>query len=132
MPKAGRTKGHVPLTPLNLITIAVFTSWIVIAMDDYEVRSPFSDSAAASIRSIHTPNSYAANKRPIRTYLLNGEYERPWIKDKRLYRTRIGNYIIWGFLAIALALSAYYNYAETLKVHKYQVSSTVKQRNNAQ
>lgn len=88
------------------------------------VRNPFSDSFDKSTQSAHSTNSHTETKRPLITYLLDGEYEKPWINDRRVRRSRIGNYIIWGFVSLALVLSAYYIYAETLKVHKYQVSST--------
>lgn len=88
----------------------------------YELGDSFTISPAPSVQPAYSPRSNMGNKRPLRTYLLNGEYEKPWVNDKRLRRTRVGNYIIWGFIVLSLALSAYYNYAETLKVDKYQVS----------
>lgn len=93
-----------------------------------ELRDPFSTSSAPSIQSAVSPYSATGNKRPFKSHLLDGEYERPWIKDKRLQRTRVGNYIIWGFVVLALALSAYYNYAETRKVPKYEVGSAIASR----
>lgn len=92
-----------------------------------ETQNPFSDSAAPSSRAI----SYRSQsdvlsgvrqpaRRQFKTYKLNGEYERPWLGDKRLKRTRVGNYIIWGCIAAGIVVSAYLNYAATKKVSKHE------------
>lgn len=88
-----------------------------------------SNSAAASLRtesciSQSIVSAQQSKKYRFQSYLLDSEYERPWINDPRLNRTRLGNYIIWGFVAVSLVLSAYYNYAETKLVPKYEVGTT--------
>lgn len=78
-------------------------------------------SAASSICRAVSPNPYLGDKRPLRTYLLDGEYEKPWVKDKRFHRLHRGNYIIWGFVGVALVLSVCYNYVATLGVQQHEV-----------
>ena len=106
-----------------------------------EARNPFSDSAApsvvASVRSSAAPSAQASIaelpfpdstyarapvKRRFKSYLLTGEYERPWVNDKRLKRVRVNNYIIWGFLVAGLVVSGYINYHATAQVSKHSVS----------
>jgi hypothetical protein len=88
---------------------------------------PFANSPASSIQSpvSVSPNPYFGHKRPLRTYLLDGEFEKPWAKDKRAHRPRRGNYIIWGFVGLALALSACYNYVVASKVPRHEVSTSL-------
>lgn len=103
--------------------------------DNSSQHNPFTDSAAQSVRTGRTGSYYTQrsgyisgesnrpSKRPFITYRLQGEYPRPWLKDKRLNRTRLGNYIIWGFVVIGLGLSGYINYSAYSKVPKTPVSS---------
>lgn len=89
-------------------------------------RNPFGDSAAPSVRadSYYSQRSDAnrpAPKRRFESYRLRGDYEKPWATDKRLRRTRCGNYIIWGFIAAGLALSAFINFNTARKVPKHPV-----------
>ncbi|EEA23630.1 hypothetical protein TMatcc_002506 [Talaromyces marneffei ATCC 18224] len=103
-----------------------------------EIRDPFSDSAAPSVvASVGSSAAHAAQgsidglpirdstytrapvKRRFKSYLLTGEYERPWVNDKRLKRIRVNNYIIWGFIVAGLAVSGYINYNATTQVHKH-------------
>ncbi|EEP77314.1 conserved hypothetical protein [Uncinocarpus reesii 1704] len=89
-------------------------------------QNPFSDSAAASVRtasSYSQPSSGIRQpaRRQFKSYRLNGEYEKPWLTDKRLQKTRVGNYIIWGFVAVGFALSGYINFSVTQKVSKHEV-----------
>lgn len=96
-----------------------------------EPRDPFGDSAAPSMcaDSYYSQRSEAnrpAPKRRFESYRLRGEYEKPWATDKRLRRTRCGNYIIWGFIAAGLALSAFINFRATQKVPKNPVRQSVK------
>uniref|UniRef100_A0A093Y6A9 Beta-1,3-glucan-binding protein n=1 Tax=Talaromyces marneffei PM1 TaxID=1077442 RepID=A0A093Y6A9_TALMA len=105
-----------------------------------EIRDPFSDSAAPSVvASVGSSAAHAAQgsidglpirdstytrapvKRRFKSYLLTGEYERPWVNDKRLKRIRVNNYIIWGFIVAGLAVSGYINYNATTQVHKHSV-----------
>lgn len=106
-----------------------------------ETRNPFSDSVAPSMApSIRSGTGYSTQdsinefpfrdsthvrvpiKRRFKSYLLTGEYERPWVNDKRLKRIRVNNYIIWGFLVAGLAVSGYINYHATAQVPKHSVS----------
>lgn len=106
-----------------------------------DARNPFSDSAAPSVvASVGSSAAHAAQgsidelpirdstysrapvKRRFKSYLLTGEYERPWVNDKRLKRIRVNNYIIWGFIIAGLAVSGYINYHATTQVPKHSVS----------
>jgi hypothetical protein len=106
-----------------------------------DVRNPFSDSAAPSVATSvgsgaahsaedsinelplrHSSYTRAPVKRRFKSYLLTGEYERPWVNDKRLKKTRVNNYIIWGFLVAGLAVSGYIDYHVTTRVPKHSVS----------
>ncbi|EEQ35864.1 glycosyl hydrolase family protein [Microsporum canis CBS 113480] len=88
------------------------------------IQDPFSNSAAASFRtaSYHSQPSdrQPARRQQFKSYRLNGEYERPWLGDSRLKRSRVGSYIIWGFVGLGLAISAYINFTVTQKVSKHQ------------
>ncbi|KAA8646656.1 uncharacterized protein ATNIH1004_005331 [Aspergillus tanneri] len=95
-------------------------------------RNPFTDSATASRATSIQINSCASQRsegpsssglrplarRRLQSYRLKGEYEQPWKDDPRLYRTRCGNYIIWGCIAVGIVLSGYINYSVTRKVPK--------------
>lgn len=37
------------------------------------------------------------------SYRLRGEYEKPWLQDPKFKRTKINNYVIWGFVALGVA-----------------------------
>lgn len=92
-----------------------------------EAHNPFSDSAAQSVRSDSYRSQLSNNARPspkrrFESYRLRGEYEKPWEHDKRLKRTRIGNYIIWGFIALGLVVSAYINFQAVKKAPGRQVN----------
>jgi hypothetical protein len=99
-----------------------------------EIPNPFTDSAVASsrvssIQEYPLTDHYSTVTRPIlkrrfKSYLLTGEYERPWLNDKRLKKSRTGNYIIWGFIVAGLALSGYINYSTVSKIPKHSVCST--------
>lgn len=94
------------------------------------IHNPFSNSAAASIIR---PSSYYSQRsdipsgarqparRQFKTYKLNGDYERPWLGDKRLKKSRVGNYIIWGFVVVGFALAAFVNFTVTQKVAQHEV-----------
>ncbi|KAK2740536.1 hypothetical protein FQN57_006039 [Myotisia sp. PD_48] len=87
--------------------------------------NPFSDSNTPSLRAISyasdTPSAIRAPpRRQFKSYRLNGEYERTWLDDKRLKKTRVGKYIIWGFVVAGLALSAYINFNVTQKVKRHE------------
>jgi hypothetical protein len=97
-----------------------------------QLDNPFSDSAAPSIRAISQFSQYSDSnrsgvrqpaKRQFKSYRLNGEYERTWTGDKRLKKTRVGNYIIWAMIGAGIAISAYLNYNVTRKVQKHDVCS---------
>jgi hypothetical protein len=97
-----------------------------------QLDNPFSDSRAPSIRAISQFSQYSDSnrsgvrqpaKRQFKSYRLNGEYERTWIGDKRLKKTRVGNYIIWAMIGAGIAISIYLNYNVTRKVQKHDVCS---------
>jgi hypothetical protein len=96
-------------------------------------RNPFLDSAVPSTRAssdrsrpseIPSGGARTPAKRRFRTYRLKGEYEKPWLNDKRLKKTRCGNYIIWGFIVVALMVSGYINYNSTTQVSRYDVGGS--------
>lgn len=37
-------------------------------------------------------------------------YQQPWVDDKRLKRTKINNYIVYGFIVAGLAVCGYLGY----------------------
>lgn len=49
-------------------------------------------------------------------------YVQPWIDDKRLMRTRIGNWIILGLFALGVCLSAYIMYTGAVAARVPDVS----------
>lgn len=90
-------------------------------------RNPFSDSANISIRTNsdipQAPDlGSRLRTRKFESYRLTGEYETPWTSDKRLKRTRVGNYIIWTCIVVGLGISAYLNYAASQRVPQHPVS----------
>ncbi|EGE05576.1 glycosyl hydrolase [Trichophyton equinum CBS 127.97] len=93
-------------------------------MEKAALQDPFSSSVATSVRtaSYHSQPSdrQPGRRQQFKSYRLNGEYERPWLGDSRLKRSRVGSYIIWGFIGLGLALSAYINFTVTQKVSKHQ------------
>ena len=89
-------------------------------------HDPFSDSARQSIRSDpyyswDSANAQPRAKRRFESYRLTTEYGMLWEHDHRLKRTRVGNYIIWGFIALGLLVRAYINFLAATNVPKYQV-----------
>lgn len=89
-------------------------------------HDPFSDSARQSIRSDpyyswDSANAQPRAKRRFESYRLTTEYGMLWEHDNRLKRTRVGNYIIWGFIALGLLVSAYINFLAEKNVPKHQV-----------
>lgn len=42
--------------------------------------------------------------------LILDRYVQPWADDKRMKRTRVGNWIVLGFVGIAVVLSGYIMY----------------------
>lgn len=96
-------------------------------------HNPFTDSAAASLRAASyyshpsdvPSGTRQAARRQFKSYRLNGEYERPWLGDRRLQKTRVGNYIIWGFVVLGLGLSGYINFSVTQKVSRNEVCLTI-------
>ncbi|KAF2814133.1 glycosyl hydrolase [Mytilinidion resinicola] len=75
-----------------------------------------SDDSARFIAS--NENSISEEKHRFRSYKLVGEYQQPWILDKRLHRTRINNYIVWGFIALGFLLSAWICFSTIKKIPK--------------
>ncbi|KAF2761336.1 glycosyl hydrolase [Pseudovirgaria hyperparasitica] len=91
------------------------------------VRGPFSDSAAVSSASSIRPSLLSethsfsdggayTGKHRFTSYKLKGEYERPWVSDKRMKKWKYSNYIIWVFIGIGFVLAAYINYTAAMKV----------------
>lgn len=60
------------------------------------VRTRSSDGAAALM----------THKRPFKSYRLRGAYEKPWLGDKDMHKTKRNDIIIIVFIAIGFALAA--------------------------
>lgn len=124
----------------------MWTSWLTFIRHNLarnfamDLNNPFSDSKTPSVVPSSTSSAHQVSiqdsaiasqnstysrpplKRRFKSYLLTGEYERPWLNDKRLQRTRVNNYIIYGFLVAGIAVSGYINYNATTQVPKHSVS----------
>ncbi|RYN30502.1 hypothetical protein AA0112_g6665 [Alternaria arborescens] len=48
--------------------------------------------------------------RPFKSYRLRGEREQPWVDDPRMKKTKVGNWITFGFVFIGFAVSGYIMY----------------------
>ena len=91
-------------------------------------QNPFADSAThsekSSLRERETPDThsvyspaaqddrlnYMSEKAPrhrFRSYRLVGKYEQPWLEDPRMRKTRHNSWIVYGGIALGLAISAY-------------------------
>lgn len=46
------------------------------------------------------------------SYRLRGEYEKPWLQDPKFKRTKVNNYVIYGFIALGVAAAAAVAYFE--------------------
>lgn len=50
--------------------------------------------------------SIETTKRPFKSYRLRSAYEKPWLKERDLHKTRRNDWIIYGFLGLGFALAA--------------------------
>ncbi|KAK1908238.1 hypothetical protein P3342_013558 [Pyrenophora teres f. teres] len=48
--------------------------------------------------------------RPFKSYRLRGEREQPWVTDPRMKKTKVGNWITFGFIMIGVVVSGYIMY----------------------
>lgn len=91
----------------------------------YAAQNPFTDSNAPSIRSsygsVQTGNN-TPTRRKFVSYRLKGKFEQPWLEDKRVKRTVVGNWIIRGAVIAALLVAVYINYSAYARVPKMKVS----------
>jgi hypothetical protein len=55
-------------------------------------------------------------------------YVQPWADDKRLNRTKIGNWIVLGFIALGLCASGYIMYTGVQEATIPPVSKSPRQR----
>lgn len=46
------------------------------------------------------------------SYRLRGEYEKPWLQDPKFKRTKVNNFVIYGFIALGVAAAAAVAYLE--------------------
>ncbi|KAH4291897.1 hypothetical protein HBI81_173480 [Parastagonospora nodorum] len=71
--------------------------------------------SSAAIGGTSTPSEFHSRRQPrvFKSYRLQGDYVQPWADDKRMNRTKIGNYIVWGFIALGLVASGYIIYLGT-------------------
>ncbi|ORY16517.1 glycosyl hydrolase [Clohesyomyces aquaticus] len=59
------------------------------------------------------PSAYRTPRKAKHTfasYRLKGEYNQPWLDDKRIQRTKYSNWIVWLFVLLALCVSGYLSY----------------------
>lgn len=54
-----------------------------------------------------------------KSYRLVGKYEQPWLDDKRMSRSRYNTFIVYGFMILGLAISAYICWAKARTVVKH-------------
>lgn len=52
------------------------------------------------------------NRKRFVSYRLRGEYEKPWLQDPRFKRTKVNNYIIYGFMILGVAIAGAVAYFE--------------------
>lgn len=91
----------------------------------YTVQNPFTDSNTPSIRSSYGSVRNGDNtlaRRKFVSYRLKGTFEQPWLEDKRVKRTQVGNWIIRGAVIAALLVAVYINYNAYTRVPKTKVS----------
>ncbi|KAF2820257.1 concanavalin A-like lectin/glucanase [Ophiobolus disseminans] len=68
------------------------------------------NSAAVSRSATSTDTQSRKQPRAFKSYRLKGDYVQPWADDKRMNRTRLGNWIVLGFIGIGFCASAYIMY----------------------
>lgn len=61
-------------------------------------------------------------KRRFESYRLREKYERPWLDDPRMKKTRWNNWIVRGFFALGFAFSVFICFTATMEVTKHEVS----------
>lgn len=54
----------------------------------------------------------AKSRKRFVSYRLRGEYEKPWLDDPKFKRTKANNYIIYGFMALGVAVAGAVAYLE--------------------
>lgn len=86
--------GHIP--PRQLFWDALLITHIAVKMLD---PSTGRNSAA----DVHQ-DAPRTRKRFV-SYRLRGDMEKPWLKDPKFKRTKFNNWIIWGFVALGVAIA---------------------------
>ncbi|KAF1943496.1 gram-negative bacteria-binding protein 1 precursor [Clathrospora elynae] len=83
-------------------------------MSTFTPRNPSNLSIGAAIYEDQiTPmggSEIRKQSRPFKSYRLRGEREQPWVTDPRMKRTRVGNWIVFGFIVVGTIISGYIMY----------------------
>lgn len=82
------------------------------------------ETPASSPDEVIEVTEYVKSEKPRRrfqSYRLKGPYERPWLTDPRMKKTRWNNWIVRGFFALGIALSGFICYSATLNVGNNEV-----------
>ncbi|KZZ97566.1 gram-negative bacteria-binding protein 1 precursor [Moelleriella libera RCEF 2490] len=64
--------------------------------------------AESTIPSVHTGDYSSldvASKRRFKSYRLRGEYEKPWLSDPAMYKTKWNNWIVRAFIVLGFMLA---------------------------
>ncbi|KAF2432592.1 glycosyl hydrolase [Tothia fuscella] len=82
------------------------------------------EDSSTSIRTSN-PEKYGGSfdengKHRFKSYRLRGEYEKSWVKDPKMRKGRIGNWVLRVFVIIGFALCAYINYYAYAGVAKHE------------
>lgn len=60
-------------------------------------------------------------KKRFQSYRLREKYERPWLEDPRMKKTKWNNWIVRGFFALGIAISGFICYTATFEVGNHSV-----------
>ncbi|KAH8879634.1 concanavalin A-like lectin/glucanase [Thozetella sp. PMI_491] len=69
-------------------------------------------------RRAESPTYATTHKKRFKSYRLRGSYEKPWLKDPRMYKTKYNNWIVMGWVGLGFALAAVIC---VLNVRQYQI-----------
>lgn len=59
------------------------------------------------------------------SHRLRGEYEKPWLQDPKFKRTKVNNYIIYGFMVLGVAAAGAVAYLQIRGSLPTEVSSLI-------
>lgn len=67
----------------------------------------------------------ARSRKRFISYKLRGQYEKPWLQDPKFKRTKVNNYIIYGFIALGVAAAGAVAYLQIRGSLPTEVSLTI-------